>query len=307
MPELQCTKDQIDNFFCLAALRKGYDSIQILNSFEFIYCNGRCSVEPLKSGCPLIDFYTSINRTSICNCNPMSDMANCGNNFSNPLIWGPQYKENKGRFNDQRHFTCFNQLFDIEYLDTIQKSYSFKIGFTSDIVNDIQKINAEKHVNITKVSKYFFDNIDILLDIKSSTSFVDKFSNNYSTLLDSYDIVYYENNIHYDKIPLSRKYRISEQYHQNVSITTKIIRINDNINVGIISIIALDDLIFLDIMHNNNITNTYHYVKDAEFIRWITDEAMCLYKLGAVAIVVLSKESYEINELLAMVCKYIYI
>ena len=71
--------------YCPYAREQGYDTIQIVNSFDFdsnqlIYCTGTCATEPVLKACVKgVEFRTGVNNDKSCECDDNIPLLNCGN------------------------------------------------------------------------------------------------------------------------------------------------------------------------------------------------------------------------------------
>jgi hypothetical protein len=72
-----------DKLWCFGALKRGFDSIQVLTKLPFlIICSGNCSKYPLNTTCPLLEMRTGVHASIPCNCNDSMPILNCGTNIS---------------------------------------------------------------------------------------------------------------------------------------------------------------------------------------------------------------------------------
>ncbi len=74
---------EVKDHFCPKVLKMGFDSIQILHSWdndapEVVFCSGRCATQLLTAACPPLKLRTDLNHNLPCKCDNRMAGLNCG-------------------------------------------------------------------------------------------------------------------------------------------------------------------------------------------------------------------------------------
>ena len=288
-----CTIDAVDDYYCTGTLKLNYDSLFIVSSGEFIYCNGRCRTEPFRTCCPLVEMKSGINVSQPCNCDDTTEIANCGGKrYSDKDLIHEIYDTKVGT---DRHFTCF---LNDPIPDSTRLDFKLEVAFTSDIFRDIRELestySSHSHAVIHRMMDDISSHGQILLDVTMATSIISAEVLQNFTESDRYVMIEDMNIIHMNNQPLTRSLSIHNKTMQ-ASILAKIVNLN-NLSVGILSLRTPDEWnlnIAIEAQDGHDSTN--NTVIDPELIRWIIDEALCLRHRGARVVLLLTKATWKIN------------
>jgi len=290
-----CTRDAVDNYFCTGILKLNYDSLFIIESGEFIYCNGRCKTEPFRTCCPLVEMKSGINASLPCSCNDTWEIANCGGKrYSDRALIHDVYDTMPGI---NRHFTCF---LNEPIPDSTRLDFKLEVAFTSDIIKDISEI--ESIYNSNDIVHTLMDDISphgqILLDVNMATSIISTDVLHNFTESYRYMMIEDKNIIHMDHKPLTRSLYIHDKTIQ-ASILNKIVDMN-GLSIGILSLRSPDEW-YLNIAmggedgDGSSSSSGSSSKIDPELVRWIIDEALCLRHKGARVVLFLTKATWKVN------------
>jgi len=287
-----CTRDAVDNYYCTGTLKLNYDSLFIVSSGEFIYCNGRCRTEPFRTCCPLVEMKSGINVSQLCSCDDTREIANCGGKrYSDKELIHDIYDTQIG---NNRHFTCF---LNDPIPDSTRLDFTLDVAFTSDIIRDVRELenaySSRSHDIVHSMIEDISSHGQILLDVTIATSIISAEVLQNFTESDRYMMMEDRNNIHMNYKPLTRSLSIHKRTMQ-ASILAKVVDLN-GLSVGILSLRTPDEWnlnIAIEAQGGHDSTNT---VIDPELVRWIIDEALCLRHRGARVVLLLTKATWKIN------------
>ena len=239
-----CNTDAVDNYYCTGTLKLNYDSLFLVSSGEFIYCNGRCRTEPFSTCCPLVEMKSGINVSQPCSCDDTREIANCGGKrYSDKGLIHEIYDTKVGT---DRHFTCF---LNDPIPDSTRLDFKLEVAFTSDILRDVRELQStySSHSHSYDIIHSMMDDISshgqILLDVTMATSIISAEVLQNFTDSDRYMMIKDKNFIHMNNKPLTRSLSIHNKTME-VSILAKIVDLN-GLSVGIVLLSLLESLLEL--------------------------------------------------------------